>query len=164
MSEGTPSDRLHLPDLSIKGFRGIDNLSIPRMARVTLLAGRNGVGKTTVLEACRVYAARGHFSVLSELARGHEEYSAVTDEDGNRISMPNIEALFHGRDPSLTAGLRSVQEEIQLEIISESRSLIPVKNRQPIWKSEVSICRAGTCGCSRPYFRIGRRSPLATCP
>ena len=50
---------LHLPDLTIKGFRGIEALSIPRLGRVTLLAGRNSVGKTTVLEAVQVYAARG---------------------------------------------------------------------------------------------------------
>ena len=50
---------LHLPDLLISNFRGIDRLSIGRLGRVTLLGGRNGVGKTTVLEAVRVYAARG---------------------------------------------------------------------------------------------------------
>ena len=61
MSEGSPSNHLHLPSLSIKGFRGIDDLSISRLGRVTLLAGKNGVGKTTVLEACRVYAARGRY-------------------------------------------------------------------------------------------------------
>ena len=50
---------LHLSDLSIGNFRGIDHLSIRGLGRVTLLAGRNGVGKTTVLEAVRVHAARG---------------------------------------------------------------------------------------------------------
>ncbi|MCE2451104.1 MAG: AAA family ATPase [Candidatus Latescibacteria bacterium] len=58
-------DRLHLPSLSIKGFRGIKELSIERLGRVTLLAGKNSVGKTTVLDAIRVYAARGHYEVLS---------------------------------------------------------------------------------------------------
>ena len=47
-------------------FRGIDQLSIPRLGRVTLLAGKNGVGKTTALEASRVFAARGRFSALPE--------------------------------------------------------------------------------------------------
>ena len=59
MAETSP---LHLPDLYIEGFRGIDKLSIPRLGRVTLLAGRNSVGKTTVLDAVRVYAARGSYS------------------------------------------------------------------------------------------------------
>lgn len=52
-----PND-LFLPQLLIRGFRGIAELLIPRLGRVTLLAGKNGVGKTTVLDAVRVYAAR----------------------------------------------------------------------------------------------------------
>ena len=51
-------DRLHLPELSISRFRGIESLKIGRLGRVTLLTGRNAVGKTTVLEAVRVFASR----------------------------------------------------------------------------------------------------------
>ena len=97
------SSHLHLADLSIRGFRGIGALEIPRLGRVTLLAGKNGVGKTTVLEACRIYAARGRYSALSELADKHEEYSAATDRDGARSLRPNLAGLFHGRDVSRNA-------------------------------------------------------------
>ena len=103
MSDLGPNDRLHLPSLSITGFRGIDALVIPRLGRVTLLAGKNGIGKTTVLEACRVFASRGRYAVLTELARGHEEYSAATDEDGDKIFAPDLTALFHGRGVSHNA-------------------------------------------------------------
>ena len=58
---------LLLPDLHIENFRGIKKLTIPRLGRVTLLAGRNGVGKTTVLDAIRVYAARGRHQVLAHV-------------------------------------------------------------------------------------------------
>ena len=62
------SRRNCLGSLSIKGFRGIDQLDIPRLGRVALLAGRNGVGKTTVLDAVRVYAAPGELeSFVAEL-------------------------------------------------------------------------------------------------
>ena len=104
MSNGPgSSDRLHLADLSITGFRGIGSLDISRLGRVTLLAGKNGVGKTTVLEACRVYAARGRYSALSELANKHEEYSAATDRDGAKDLQPNLVGIFHGRDVSRNA-------------------------------------------------------------
>ena len=46
MSEPTPDQNLHLPSLVIKNFRGIDELTIPRLGRATLLTGKNGVGKT----------------------------------------------------------------------------------------------------------------------
>ena len=51
---------LPLPSLSISGFRGFQDLLIPQLGRVTLLTGRNGVGKTTVLDAMRIYAAVTH--------------------------------------------------------------------------------------------------------
>ena len=93
----TSDDRLHLPNLTISGFRGIDHLAIPKLGRVTLLAGKNGVGKTTVLDAARVYAARGHPMVLMKLLRDHEEFTTVVD-DGTEVLSPNIAALFFGRN------------------------------------------------------------------
>ena len=89
---------MHLPDLSITGFRGIDHLSIPRLGRVTLLAGYNSVGKTTVLDAVRIYAARGRAAVLHDLLRNREELAEVLDDDGDLDFIPNAAGLFYGRD------------------------------------------------------------------
>ena len=91
---------LHLPDLKIEGFRGIGELSIPRLARVTLLAGKNGVGKTTVLEAIRVYAARGRAPIIEEILLGREEIAPYVDEYEGEFMGPDLAALFHGRDDS----------------------------------------------------------------
>ena len=91
---------LHLPDLTIKGFRGIDELSIPRLGRVTLVAGMNSIGKTTVLEAVRVYAARGRYSPLFEILTGRGEVDIDVDEDGERVLEPVWEGLFFGRHSS----------------------------------------------------------------
>ena len=95
-----PDERsLHLPQLSISGFRGIDELSIPRLGRVTLLAGKNSVGKTTVLDAVRVYASRGRYSVLYDLLRDRQELTESTDEDGDSAVGIDWMSLFHGRNP-----------------------------------------------------------------
>ena len=94
----TPSRPLHLPSLSIRGFRGIRALDIPRLGRVTLLAGKNGAGKTTALEAVQLYALRGRGEVLSTLPRRHEEFAPAIDEDGEERILPDFSALFHGRD------------------------------------------------------------------
>ena len=117
-------NRLHLPDLSIEGFRGIEALTIERLGRVTLLAGKNSVGKTTVLDAVRVYAARGRSPVLSELLKSREEVYGATDEDGDRIEAPDFAALFHGRDTSgcvcISIGPKSGTDQLRIEETSLS--------------------------------------------
>ena len=88
---------LHLPSLTIKGFRGIKDLTIPRLGRATLLAGANGAGKTTVLDAVRVFASRGSYPVLSDILLKRDETGVVIDEDGKTRVEPVWSALFHGR-------------------------------------------------------------------
>lgn len=98
-----PSSRsnLPLPKLSVKGLRGIADLAIPRLGRVTLIAGKNGVGKTTLLEAVRIYAASGNPVILRSVLLNREEVAPVVDGEGEEISAPDIEALFYGRHPLL---------------------------------------------------------------
>ena len=99
------SSPLHLPSLRITGFRGFDSLTIPRLGRVTLLAGRNGVGKTTVLDAVRVLAARGRPSVLADLLEEREEIATDVNKSGEPLTIPDVAALFHGRGQARGNGL-----------------------------------------------------------
>ena len=111
---------MHLSDLSITGFRGIESLSISRLGRVTLLSGGNGVGKTTVLDAVRVYAARGRPAVLAELLDNREEFTASSDEDGDKILLPDYTALFCGREmseqASISIGPRNAADRFRIDI------------------------------------------------
>lgn len=122
MSNGRTS--LHLPDLSIRSFRGIDRLSISRLGRVALLAGRNGVGKTTVLEAVRVHAARGHPSVLHELLDKREEFAAALDENHAPVFTPDYAALFYGRtatrERTITIGPNSGTDDVRIKVSPSS--------------------------------------------
>lgn len=97
MSDQTPDQNLHLPSLAIKNFRGIDELTIPRLGRVTLLAGKNGVGKTTVLDAVRIYAARAGARMLSEVLLSSDEFVTALDTNATAMDTPDWQALFHGR-------------------------------------------------------------------
>ena len=105
MSTETLDKDLHLTSLEIKGFRGIADLSVPRLGRVTLVAGGNGVGKTTLLEAVRVYAARGSYAVLASILGNREELTGILDEDGDEVSTPDLESLFFGRQPRANSSI-----------------------------------------------------------
>lgn len=90
---------LRLPSLSIRGFRGIEELEIPRLARVTLLAGDNSIGKTTVLDAVRLYAAGGRPEAMGDLLESREEIVETIDEDGDLTILPNWAGLFNADSP-----------------------------------------------------------------
>ncbi len=88
---------LHLPNLTIRRFRGIQDLSIECLGRVTLIAGKNGAGKTTVLDAVRTYAARGLLTVLESILAQHEEIARDFEYDEKDRLLPDWESLFYGR-------------------------------------------------------------------
>ena len=95
--EASLRPKLHLSSLKIENFRGLKSLEIPRLGRVTLLAGKNGTGKTTVLEAVRLYAACGEVNEIRNILRGRDEMKIHEDEDGDQISAPDWKSLFFGR-------------------------------------------------------------------
>lgn len=91
-----PDRSLHLPSLVIKNFRGIDELTIPRLGRVTLLAGKNGVGKTTVLDAVRVYAAGGDHFTLAEILHDSDAIFKDLGPDNTDKTVADWSGLFNG--------------------------------------------------------------------
>ena len=121
---------LHLPSLAVKGFRGIADLSIPRLGRVTLIAGKNGVGKTTLLDAVRIYAARASFSVLCNILQNREELSVIVDEDDAEVSVPDVEALFYGRgtasDSRISIG-PCEKQQLSIEIVVDGELSLIIK-------------------------------------
>ena len=144
---------LHLPDLSITGFRGLDALSISRLGRVTLLTGRNSVGKTTVLDAVRVYATRGRYVPLQDLLWDRNEVYAVTDEDGDAGFLPDWSALFHGRvvanDACISIGPSCPTEQLDIEptiltdvqtsFLDSMTDFAPVRMLKAVYRSNEQI-------------------------
>ena len=122
MSSETLDPTLRLPSLVIKNFRGIDAMTLPRLGRVTLLAGKNGMGKTTVLDAVRVYAARARARILSEVLLGRDEIVNEIDEDGDEFSTPDWSALFSGRftspDQAVAIGPSLDSDELQIRMVA----------------------------------------------
>ncbi len=69
-----------LTSLSIKNFRGIDQLKIDPLGRISLVAGKNGAGKTAVLESLWIFSAPDipELSVRTASFRGLPPPSAET--------------------------------------------------------------------------------------
>lgn len=57
-----------IENLTIQGFRGIEALEVPRCERVNVVVGRNGSGKTRLLEALYAFAVRAEVDVIPSLA------------------------------------------------------------------------------------------------
>lgn len=133
MPRSSSRSNLPLPKLSVKGLRGIADLSIPRLGRVTLIAGKNGVGKTTLLEAVRIYAAGGSPVVLRSILLNREELAAIVGDEGDEIYAPYLEGLFYGRHPlsdsciSISSGNKSQRLDIKLGQ-NESQESLPLEN------------------------------------
>src|SRR5690554_2560389 len=87
---------LMLKSLVIKNYRGLEDFQVEKLGRVNLIVGKNNSGKSTVLEALRLYAASGHRSVLEQIAADHDERFFLTDEDAEDLELP-FEHLFTGR-------------------------------------------------------------------
>lgn len=125
MSDLVTPQNLRLPSLSITGFRGVEQLTITKLGRVTLLAGKNGAGKTTVLDAVQIFAARGQHDALQELLVRREEFTSGYDEDGDLVNAPSTDALFHGRGSGTQAiAIGPVSGDANLEIGLSSREYL----------------------------------------
>jgi hypothetical protein len=102
-----PSERgLPLPSLRIRGYRLFEDLTIPHLARVNLITGKNNTGKTALLEAIRIWADTGAPRTLRDIIVGRG------DDRGGFSSRPSpgipqawaslgIESLFSGHPASL---------------------------------------------------------------
>ena len=53
-----------LPSLHVRNFRMLEDFTLEKLGRVNLLVGGNNSGKSTVLEAVRVYAGNGDRELL----------------------------------------------------------------------------------------------------
>lgn len=88
---------LILDSLEIQNFRGLKELRIERLGRVNLIVGKNNVGKTSVLEALRLYAFPGSLEILRELLVSRDQFdpeSTFWSSLRHRYHLP-LEKLFY---------------------------------------------------------------------
>ncbi len=87
-----------LNSLEIKNFRVLEDFKIAKLGRVNLIVGKNNSGKSTVLEALRIYAGNGQRELLVEIAKSHDEtYQLAEVKFGDLNTAMPFEDLFTGR-------------------------------------------------------------------
>jgi hypothetical protein len=84
-----------LQNLEITNFRTFSHLAIPHLGRVNLIVGRNNEGKTTLLEALRLYGSLWPARTASVILYERDEVTG-DPEEGPRLLL---HSLFHGRQP-----------------------------------------------------------------
>ncbi len=69
-----------LKELHISNYRLFDDLTIPELGQVNLIAGKNNTGKTALLEALRIWAAKGDNTVVNHVLKTRGEFTLGWNE------------------------------------------------------------------------------------
>jgi len=87
-----------IESLEIKGFRGFSELSVPAFGKVNLITGKNNAGKSSLLEAIRILAARGSLANFYYILDGREEINRDVgqESDAPAIDLESYRSLFTG--------------------------------------------------------------------
>lgn len=86
-----------LKSLEIKNFRILEDFHVSKLGRVNLIVGKNNSGKSTVLEALRIYAGNAQRGLLEEIAEGHDEAYRLRENEQIKHYQLTFEDLIAGR-------------------------------------------------------------------
>jgi AAA domain, putative AbiEii toxin, Type IV TA system len=92
---------LILSSLEIQRFRCFRELRIERLGRVNLIVGKNNVGKSTLLEALRLFATAASPTDILEILASREEVSADSFDGIAETEIVPVQSLFFGRRETL---------------------------------------------------------------
>lgn len=162
------TDTLILDSLEIKNFRTFRHLQIERLGRVNLIVGKNNVGKSSLLEALRLYAHQGEPEVIwSILAARDESKTSNFDEIDVEERVTSTKHLFYGRQEirgqpkAIEIGpLNSTDQRLNIsaswfiEQIDEQQGRMQI---QPIQSKELDNVDNPTPGL---VFRTGRQTKI----
>ncbi|HJH28841.1 MAG TPA: hypothetical protein C5S51_03990 [Methanosarcinaceae archaeon] len=87
-----------LKSLEIKNFRVLEDFRVSNLGRVNLIVGKNNSGKSSVLEALRIYAGNAQRELLEQIASDHDEnYNIGKNEPIESDMHFPFEDFFAGR-------------------------------------------------------------------
>lgn len=86
-----------LKSLFVRNFRGLECFDVPKLGRVNLIVGKNNSGKSSVLEALRIYADNANLNTLNDIASSHNEKRlGRRTPDESEISELPFQSFFSG--------------------------------------------------------------------
>jgi AAA15 family ATPase/GTPase len=91
---------LILNSLEVRRFRGFQHLQIDHLEQVNLIVGKNNIGKSSLLEALRLYARRGYPALIWEFLSERDEYNREVENSGSAIIeklLASLKYLFYDR-------------------------------------------------------------------
>ncbi|WKJ89323.1 AAA family ATPase [Methylomonas montana] len=127
-----------LTNLRIKNFRMLEDLEIPKLGRVNLIVGKNNSGKSSILEALRIYAGDANLELLSTILNEHDESYSLdrTSFDGSIKNWLGLKNLFPNRKfPS--------KDNINIALSSNEKTLLKIEYIFYYFKDESDIDEDG---------------------
>jgi len=121
-----------LNNLRIKNFRMLEDLEIPKLGRVNLIVGKNNSGKSTILEALRIYAGHAHPYLLREILVEHDEFFSL-DSD---TSIENRGVCFDGLRNFFPNRQFPKSDNNKICIETEDKSLLTIEHVYYFKKNE----------------------------
>ncbi|MFO0762465.1 MAG: ATP-binding protein [Byssovorax sp.] len=105
--------------MSIRNFRALQDLEVPRLGRVNLIVGKNNSGKSSILEALRIYAQQASHALLDELVASHDETLTTQVSPGTYdIEQVPYEHFFTGRKfPSNGGGAIYIGDQAERDFV-----------------------------------------------
>ena len=141
-----------IKSIRIKNFRALEDFIVDPLGRVNLIVGKNNSGKSSVLEALRIYAGNAQRDLLEQIATEHDEKTWIRETDLDQLdaTLP-FEDFFSGRR-------YFADDKIGIEIgeVSSEQSLLSIQHGFYIELREKVDGESG-----EPAFRIRRKRVTA---
>ena len=130
-----------LDSLIIKNFRSLADFEVAKLGRVNLIVGKNNSGKSSVLEALRIYAGNGQRVLLDSISAEHDETYRV--KEGERMepdALVPFQDFFTGRmfpaddDTAIQIGSATNPDDVlhaQHIFLAETREPFEDENGEP---------------------------------
>jgi predicted ATPase len=144
-----------LDSLIIKNFRSLADFSVAKLGRVNLIVGKNNSGKSSVLEALRIYAGNAQRPVMEAISTEHDEKFRIRESEmGESDATLPFQDFFTGRafpaddDTEIQIGSSNSPADrlrIQHVFLLETEETVTAENgetsirvrRRPVPKSEL---------------------------